>query len=98
MSVLTVPRSMATPARTRMKSALCRKYRPSSSVLWPTHGPGPWVGHNTEEDGRYFRQRADFMRVRAGVAIDLGTVNTLIYVAGRGIVVEEPTAIALDRA
>jgi len=24
-----------------MKSALCRKYRPSSSVLWPTHGPGP---------------------------------------------------------
>ena len=38
------------------------------------------------------------MRVRAGVAIDLGTVNTLVYVAGRGIVVEEPTAIALDRA
>src|SRR5450432_985404 len=61
-------------------------------------GPGPRVGHNTEEDGRYFRQRADFMRVRAGVAIDLGTVNTLVYVAGRGIVVDEPSAIALDRA
>src|SRR5216683_2792084 len=37
------------------------------------------------------------MRLRAGVAIDLGTVNTLICVAGRGLVVEEPSAIALDR-
>jgi rod shape-determining protein MreB and related proteins len=37
------------------------------------------------------------MRFRAGVAIDLGTVNTLICVAGRGVVLEEPSAIALDR-
>jgi rod shape-determining protein MreB len=38
------------------------------------------------------------MRLRAGVAIDLGTVNTLVCVAGRGLVLEEPSAIALDRA
>jgi len=38
------------------------------------------------------------MRLRAGVAIDLGTVNTLVYVVGRGLVIEEPTAIAVDRA
>jgi rod shape-determining protein MreB and related proteins len=37
------------------------------------------------------------MKLRAGVAIDLGTVNTLVYVAGRGIVVDEPSAIALDK-
>jgi rod shape-determining protein MreB len=37
------------------------------------------------------------MRLRAGVAIDLGTVNTLISIRGRGIVVEEPSAIAVDR-
>src|SRR5260370_11495879 len=37
------------------------------------------------------------MRLRGGVAIDLGTVNTLVCVAGRGLVVEEPSAIALDR-
>ena len=37
------------------------------------------------------------MRLRAGVAIDLGTVNTLVCVLGRGIVVEEPSAIAVDR-
>ena len=38
------------------------------------------------------------MRLRSGVAIDLGTVNTLVYVTGRGIVVEEPSAIAISRA
>ena len=37
------------------------------------------------------------MRLRAGVAIDLGTVNTLVSVRGRGIVVEEPSAIAVNR-
>ena len=36
------------------------------------------------------------MRLRAGVAIDLGTVNTLISVTDRGIVLEEPSAIALN--
>ncbi|HEY8047271.1 MAG TPA: rod shape-determining protein [Streptosporangiaceae bacterium] len=38
------------------------------------------------------------MRFRSGVAIDLGTVNTLVSVAGRGLVIDEPSAIALDRA
>jgi len=37
------------------------------------------------------------MRLRPGVAIDLGTVNTLVYVSGRGIVLEEPSAIAIAR-
>src|SRR5262249_56583126 len=37
------------------------------------------------------------MRLRTGVAIDLGTVNTLIHVAGRGLIIEEPSAIAIDR-
>jgi rod shape-determining protein MreB len=37
------------------------------------------------------------MRLREGVAIDLGTVNTLVCVTGRGIVVDEASAIALDR-
>jgi rod shape-determining protein MreB and related proteins len=33
---------------------------------------------------------------RGSVAIDLGTVNTLIWVEGRGLVLEEPSAIAID--
>lgn len=32
----------------------------------------------------------------ADLAIDLGTVNTRIYARGRGIVVNEPSAVALD--
>ncbi len=36
------------------------------------------------------------MRIRGSVAIALGTVNTLIWVAGRGIVLDEPSAIAID--
>jgi len=38
------------------------------------------------------------MLLRSGVAIDLGTVNTLVYVTGRGIVIEEPSAVAVSRA
>ena len=38
------------------------------------------------------------MRIRGNVAIDLGTVNTLIWVAGRGIVLDEPSTIAIDSA
>ena len=30
------------------------------------------------------------------VAIDLGTANTLVYVRGRGIVVSEPSVVAID--
>ena len=36
------------------------------------------------------------MRIRGSVAIDLGTVNTLVWVAERGLVLEEPSAIAID--
>ena len=36
------------------------------------------------------------MRIRGSVAIDLGTVNTLIWVAGRGVVLDEPSTIAIN--
>lgn len=31
------------------------------------------------------------------IGIDLGTTNTLVYVAGRGVVLNEPTVVAIDR-
>ncbi len=34
------------------------------------------------------------MRLRSKIAIDLGTANTLVYVAGEGIVLNEPTVVA----
>ena len=30
------------------------------------------------------------------IGIDLGTANTLIYVKGRGIVIREPSVVAID--
>src|SRR5690242_11110638 len=32
------------------------------------------------------------------MAVDLGTANTLVYVTGRGIVVSEPSVVAIDQA
>jgi rod shape-determining protein MreB and related proteins len=32
------------------------------------------------------------------VAVDLGTVNTLVYTAGRGVVLDEPSVLAVDAA
>jgi len=38
------------------------------------------------------------MPFRPGIAIDLGTVNTLVHMAGRGLVLEEPSVVAIERA
>jgi rod shape-determining protein MreB len=54
--------------------------------------------------GRPVSERAvlSFLRSNAGpflaseVSVDLGTANTLIYVKGRGIVLNEPSVVALD--
>ena len=35
-------------------------------------------------------------RLRKSIAIDLGTASVLVYVAGKGIVLEEPSVIAID--
>ena len=32
------------------------------------------------------------------IAIDLGTANTLIYVKGAGVVVDEPTLLAIQKS
>ena len=32
------------------------------------------------------------------LAVDLGTASTLVYVRGRGVVVDEPSLVALDDA
>ena len=38
-------------------------------------------------------------RLRSGgdVAVDLGTANTVVYVRGRGIVLSEPSVVAIDQ-
>jgi actin-like ATPase involved in cell morphogenesis len=34
----------------------------------------------------------------SNVAVDLGTVNTLVYIAGRGVVLDEPSVLTMDPA
>ena len=38
-----------------------------------------------------------FSRLSADIGIDLGTCNTLIYVSGKGIVVNEPSVVAVEK-
>lgn len=33
---------------------------------------------------------------RKQIAVDLGTANTLVYVPSRGIVIDEPSVVAID--
>src|SRR5918994_1159730 len=44
-------------------------------------------------------RRRSVGRLRAGgdVAVDLGTANTVVYVRGRGIVLSEPSVVAIDQ-
>ena len=39
-----------------------------------------------------------FFRFSSDVAIDLGTANTLIYIKGKGIVLNEPSIVAINRS
>ena len=41
--------------------------------------------------------RSLFRMFSSDLAIDLGTANTLVYVVGRGIVLNEPSIVAVDR-
>ena len=38
-----------------------------------------------------------FRRFSKNIGIDLGTANTLVLVEGRGIVINEPSVVAIDR-
>ena len=38
-----------------------------------------------------------FGRLGKDIGIDLGTANTLVYVRGRGIVINEPSVVARDQ-
>ena len=41
--------------------------------------------------------KALFSRFNRDIGIDLGTANTLVYVAGRGIVLREPSVVAVNK-
>src|ERR1043165_1501027 len=48
-------------------------------------------------NSRFHNIRSVFGFFSSDLAIDLGTANTLVYAKGRGIVVNEPSIVALDK-
>jgi rod shape-determining protein MreB len=49
-----------------------------------------WIGSSLARVMRFAR------RFAPGIGIDLGTANTLVYVKGRGIILREPSVVAVD--
>src|SRR6201989_1667158 len=47
--------------------------------------------------GRVSNMRSIFSLFSSDLAIDLGTANTLVYAAGKGIIVNEPSIVAVNR-
>jgi rod shape-determining protein MreB len=58
--------------------------------------PGSWGATCEDEPRTMARLPFSGLGVR-DVAIDLGTANTLVYVRGRGIIVSEPSVVAIDQ-
>ena len=46
---------------------------------------------------RFANMRSLFSMFSSDLAIDLGTANTLVFAKGKGIVVNEPSIIAVNR-
>jgi actin-like ATPase involved in cell morphogenesis len=44
-----------------------------------------------------FKGALVFGYISSDIGFDLGTANTLVHVAGRGIVINEPSVVAVDR-
>ena len=46
---------------------------------------------------RFSNLRSLFSMFSSDLAIDLGTANTLVYARGKGIVVNEPSIVAINK-
>ncbi len=49
------------------------------------------------ENSRIHKLRSLFSKFTSDLAIDLGTANTLVYAKGKGIVVNEPSIVAINK-
>src|SRR5439155_635743 len=74
--------------RTRWRSTGSRS--PSSSPVMSSNG-----FHSSAS--RFHNLRSLFSVFSSDLAIDLGTANTLVYARGKGIVVNEPSIVAINK-
>src|SRR3954453_8460107 len=55
------------------------------------------MSSNGTQNSRFNNLRSLFSMFSSDLAIDLGTANTLVYAKGKGIVVNEPSIIAVNK-
>ena len=51
----------------------------------------------SNQNARYMNFRSVFSLISSDLAIDLGTANTLVFAKGKGIVVNEPSIVAINK-
>jgi rod shape-determining protein MreB len=78
------------PAAAHVRVERATEHTVSASVMPMARGPRP--GRGT----RRRRFSTGSLRTGRAVAIDLGTANTVVYVRGRGIVLSEPSVVAIE--
>src|SRR4051794_21340082 len=90
------------PARSSRRSSTGRPpasartlARPSTRGVTPANGAICWAMRMARRSGRRWGLAA--FRPVGDMAIDLGTANTVIYVRGRGVVLSEPSVVAIDQ-
>ena len=89
------PRSTAAPAPIPHAPAFLVT---AAATGLPVHRSRVCQGERVTPSGRSSRRRGVFAALRhvGDMAIDLGTANTVVYVRGRGIVLSEPSVVAID--
>ena len=79
----------------RSVDAHIRAFSPGAGS--PRARPAPTADRSTASPWRHGRRHpGEAAALARDLAIDLGTANTLVYAKGRGIVLNEPTVIALN--
>ncbi len=59
--------------------------------------PGTWLPAGVKLQNDSMNLRSLFSLFSSDLAIDLGTANTLVYAKGKGIVVNEPSIVAINK-
>ncbi len=79
-----------TQQRPQRPAAQAGQKRPGASNARPAPKP------RKKKSGKGFFSRLQGLKLSQNIGIDLGTATVLVYVQGKGIVLEEPSVVAID--
>src|ERR1039458_2566936 len=73
------------------------RVRPENSAIRVDREKSSSMSSNGFHSSRSHNLRSLFSLFSSDLAIDLGTANTLVYARGKGIVVNEPSIVAINK-